>query len=165
MSAMQRRTRPFTTVVGVDFSELSERAIGVAFTMARVAGEGDVHLVHALSLPVMASELAVAPDIESLVARARDQVQKLVPPFSLGSGLRVFVHVAVGIPQEVVDGVARECGADLILVGTHGRRGLKRALFGSVGECITRNAPCSVLTVRPRELPSQGPSSHRAQTA
>jgi len=136
-------------VVGVDFSELSERAIASAVTFAHAATEADIHLVHAVPLPIVASELAVAPDLEAVIAAARERIARLVPQES--PGVRFVTHVTAGVPQDVVDGIARSCGADLILVGTHGRRGFKRALLGSVAEHITRNAPCSVLTVRPRE--------------
>jgi nucleotide-binding universal stress UspA family protein len=51
----------------------------------------------------------------------------------------------VGDPARLVGRVARESGYDLVVVGTHGRRGLRRAVMGSVAERIVREAPCAVL--------------------
>jgi nucleotide-binding universal stress UspA family protein len=56
------------------------------------------------------------------------------------------------IPSEAILAVAREIGADLIVMGTHGHTGLKHALLGSVAERTVRLAPCSVLTVK-EEVP------------
>ena len=56
--------------------------------------------------------------------------------------------VAAGPPAETIVRVAHERGADLIVMGTHGRTGLSHALLGSVAEKVVRLAPCPVLTVR-----------------
>jgi nucleotide-binding universal stress UspA family protein len=56
-------------------------------------------------------------------------------------------RVGVGKPAEEILRVAREQGVDLIVMGTHGRTGL-RHLFGSVAEEVTRHAPCPVFTIR-----------------
>jgi nucleotide-binding universal stress UspA family protein len=56
--------------------------------------------------------------------------------------------VAVGEPAEQILRVAREEKADLIVMGTHGRRGWRHAVLGSVAEAVMRQAMCPVLTVR-----------------
>jgi nucleotide-binding universal stress UspA family protein len=61
------------------------------------------------------------------------------------------VRVEVGDAREVIDNVAEKIGADLIAMGTHGRRGVKRMLLGSVAESVVRSAPCPVLTIRPSD--------------
>ena len=58
------------------------------------------------------------------------------------------VDVAAGPPAETIVHVARERGADLIVMGTHGRTGLSHMLLGSVAEKVVRLAPCPVLTVK-----------------
>jgi len=60
----------------------------------------------------------------------------------------VQVKVAVGRPAEEILRVAREEKVDLIVMGTHGRTGLRHLLLGSVAEAVTRHAPCPVFTVR-----------------
>ena len=58
------------------------------------------------------------------------------------------VMVRTGDARDVINQTAKELGIDLIVMGTHGRRGLTRALLGSVAETVVRSAPCAVLTVR-----------------
>jgi nucleotide-binding universal stress UspA family protein len=60
------------------------------------------------------------------------------------------VEYRQGLPHEEIVRCARERGIDLIVMGTHGRRGVVHALLGSVAEKVVRNAPCPVLTVRER---------------
>jgi nucleotide-binding universal stress UspA family protein len=62
----------------------------------------------------------------------------------------VQVQVAVGRPAEEILRVAREEKSDLIVMGTHGRTGVRHLLLGSVAEAVTRHAPCPVFTVRIR---------------
>jgi nucleotide-binding universal stress UspA family protein len=57
----------------------------------------------------------------------------------------------IGFPAEDIVRLATEVQADLIVVGTHGRRGLSHLLLGSVAERVIRTAPCPVLTVRRAE--------------
>jgi universal stress protein A len=64
------------------------------------------------------------------------------------------VEVAVGHPADTIVRVAQEGGADLIVMGTHGRTGLQHVLLGSVAEKVVRLAPCPVLTVRHKSVPN-----------
>jgi nucleotide-binding universal stress UspA family protein len=66
------------------------------------------------------------------------------------------VEVAAGPPADTIVRLARERGADLIVMGTHGRTGLQHALLGSVAEKVVRLAPCPVLTVRHKPGASGG---------
>ncbi len=63
-----------------------------------------------------------------------------------------------GLPIESIVGYAREKGHDLVIMGTHGRRGISHMLTGSVAEAMLRLAPCPVLTVR---KPAFGPDHER----
>ena len=64
------------------------------------------------------------------------------------------VEVAVGHAADTIVRVAQERGADLIVMGTHGRTGLQHVLLGSVAEKVVRLAPCPVLTVRYKSVPN-----------
>jgi nucleotide-binding universal stress UspA family protein len=66
----------------------------------------------------------------------------------LGDAPPVQVKVAVGKPAAEILRVVREVGAGLIVMGTHGRTGLRHLLLGSVADAITRHAPCPVFTLR-----------------
>jgi len=71
------------------------------------------------------------------------------------------VDVAAGPPAETIVHVAHERGADLIVMGTHGRTGLHHMLLGSVAEKVVRLAPCPVLTVKEEE---EGEASRTQRT-
>jgi nucleotide-binding universal stress UspA family protein len=58
--------------------------------------------------------------------------------------------VRKGQPAKIINEVADEVGADLIVLGTHGRSGLERMLLGSVSETVSRHSSCTVLLVRPK---------------
>ena len=65
------------------------------------------------------------------------------------AGYRVQTAVEEGEPRTAIVDFAERIKADLIVVGSHGRRGLPRILLGSVSEYVARHAPCSVEIVRP----------------
>ena len=64
------------------------------------------------------------------------------------AGLKATASVLAGNPKEVILEEAKKWNADLIVVGSHGQRGFKRLLLGSVSEAVAMNAHCSVVVVR-----------------
>lgn len=156
-------------VVGVDFSETSELAVQQAFLNAAERPDAEVHLVNVVQtygtqvtyeMPVDASALTVLTITE---ARARlrryaDQtLQRFVETHPGRSVPKVVVHLRYdGIAEEIAQ-LAADLEADLVVVGTHGRRGLSRLLLGSTAEATVRLAPCPVLVVRPKAVPEAGP--------
>jgi K+-sensing histidine kinase KdpD len=66
---------------------------------------------------------------------------------ALGSGVDVVSAILSGPPARAIVGYARRHHVDLIVMGTHGRTGVSRAVLGSVAEAVVRRAPCRVLTV------------------
>jgi len=144
-------------LVGIDFSEASIGALRAAENIARFAPNAELHLVHALGSPAMSlgsreviasSQLGLIGDLD----RARNELDKLVGPAS-GGVSRVTGHVRVGAAAKAIVQLATDISADLVVVGTHGRTGFDRLMFGSVAEKVVRTAPCPVLTVRPKSVP------------
>jgi nucleotide-binding universal stress UspA family protein len=70
------------------------------------------------------------------------------------SGHEVFSEVHLGFPKKAIPEYAREWGADLVMVGSHGRSALTRFLLGSVAQAVLRASPCSVEIVRPGAVPA-----------
>src|SRR6185436_15106161 len=89
-------------------------------------------------------------------ARLRLDVEEHVDPILRGVPYEVFV--AVGTPATTIVRAANEKKADLLVIGTHGHHGWRRALLGSVAESVLHTASCPVLTVsRHSSLPAHGP--------
>jgi nucleotide-binding universal stress UspA family protein len=140
---------PKTILVPTDFSECAQEALDYGLKLAARL-EANVCIVHAYLLPVAGWEGAWAfpqdvitqlegaarAKLETTLSKAREQLPKTTASFYNGD------------PREGVPKLAADLKADLIVIGTHGRRGLSRAILGSVTESIIRRAPCAVLAVR-----------------
>lgn len=161
--------KPQIIVVGVDFSEASELAVQQAFLLAAERQNAEVHLVNVVQtygtqvtyeMPVDASALAVLTITEART-RFRTYADEALARFKAahpGRGFtRVVAHLRFDAIAEEISQLAADLEADLVLVGTHGRRGLSRLLLGSSAEAVVRLAPCPVLVVRPKAVPEAGP--------
>ncbi|HEX7836248.1 MAG TPA: universal stress protein [Kofleriaceae bacterium] len=143
---------PKHILVPTDLSEGAEHALEYACELAR-ALSAEIHLLNVVGIPALGvPELGVALTssmIDQLVVdnqTALDKIARTKCAASLGQ-----VLIKVGDARDMITQTARELGIDLIVMGTHGRRGISRALLGSVTEAVVRSAPCPVLTVRLRE--------------
>ncbi len=148
---------PFTVVVAVDFSPSSDRALGTARTLCALSGGGRLYAVHVVPQVELSNGISASPSIcagieAAQVAQARVRLATSAPLAGLPERIEVTVHVQTGVAHEVITELARDRGADLIVVGTRGLHGIRRMVASSVSERVTRDAPCSVITVRPREL-------------
>jgi nucleotide-binding universal stress UspA family protein len=130
-----------------DFSDYSDNALQLACALARDHGARLVLLHVATTSMVTYSEGALPLDADRIAAEEREQLNKLRVP---DPGLRVERRFAEGDAALEILRVAKEIGADLIVMGTHGRTGLERLLMGSVAEQVVRDSPCPVLTVKAR---------------
>lgn len=137
----------------IDFSASSRAAFELAAQLAREGG-GALVIAHVCDpLPWTSGEYTLAGDvIQSLVDSAQAELSKW-PGRAKELGVeRAETLFLTGVPWDRIVNAAREDRTiDLIVMGTHGRTGLKHALLGSVAEKTLRYAPCPVLVVRPRE--------------
>ncbi|MFW6050154.1 MAG: universal stress protein [Myxococcota bacterium] len=143
-------TQPKRILVGVDFSDTSTHALAYAADLAEKLG-ASLDVVHAYQLPVYALPDGAVMAGADFTARLTDDLQReldrTVEPYGK-RGLAVERHLVRGTPHEEIVRRAREDGAEMIVVGTHGRSGLEHLLLGSVAERVVRTAPIPVLTVR-----------------
>jgi nucleotide-binding universal stress UspA family protein len=137
-------------LVPVDGSETSNRAVVAALQMARENG-GRIRLVHALDELAYLSGYEYSAD---LLKAARDQGSRVLEDAQVmarAAGVPAdgkLVETAGRRLGELVAEEARNWEADLVVVGTHGRRGMSRILLGSGAEQVLRLAPVPVLAVR-----------------
>jgi nucleotide-binding universal stress UspA family protein len=139
-----------TIVVATDFSEPAERATRQALELAQRL-DARVHLLHAYSVPSFGPpglpepyRTALAEQLEAEALAGLDGA--LARHKTAGVSLAGLIKRAD--PREAIIDAVAELKADLVVMGTHGRRGLARLMMGSVAEQIVRSAPCPVLTVR-----------------
>lgn len=83
---------------------------------------------------------------EDMKASAKTELDALVEKFF--SGIETETRLELGTPYEDIIWFADEKDIDLIVIGSHGRKGLGRVLFGSTAMRVVKNAPCAVFTVR-----------------
>ncbi|MBI2898127.1 MAG: universal stress protein [Deltaproteobacteria bacterium] len=124
----------------VDFSEPSRSALDFALQLAR-RFDASLTILHVYEAPSGTDEH------ERVGQAARDAVEGLRTELSRADVL-VQAVAAVGSPADQILDWARAHGFDLIVMGTHGRRGLGHLVLGSVAEHVVRSAPCPVVTLR-----------------
>jgi len=141
----ERIMLPIHTILHpTDFSERSGHALRVACALARDYGARLV-VLHAAETPTVAfAEGFIPPDPEEPIRAARQEFEQLEIP---ATGTPIERRFEIGDATEMILQAAHEVQADLIVMGTHGRTGLRRLLMGSVAEQIVRRATCPVLTM------------------
>lgn len=136
-------------VCPTDFSATAARAAAYAAEMARTFDADLVllHVVPELTYPLRSFGMASAfPHLqEELHKRADEELQKAKNGLA---GTKVTTLLRDGEAHAQVLECAKETGADLIVIGTHGHTGLKHAFLGSTAEKVVRLSECPVLTVR-----------------
>ena len=133
----------------VDFSETSRVALETSAGLAKREG-AELALVYVLEMPAAVAEFPMLP-AEFLEQTTREVEKKLERWRSEAEGLRggpVRAEVVSGSPAGEIVRHARAGGFDLLVVGTHGRTGIRHLVLGSVAERVIREAHCAVLVVR-----------------
>lgn len=143
--------RPIRSIlVAVDFSESSEQALTAAIDLARQTG-AELHVAHALDLPIALFNPYAVSLPDALVTQARDEAARRLRETVervAKEGVTAKSRLSEVPAAPAIARLAEEIGADLIVMGTHGHTGLKHVLLGSVAERTLRLAPCSVLIVK-----------------
>jgi len=142
---------PKTVLVPIDFSDGARKAAEEALTLVRGFG-GRAIFLHVLDLAeyVYPAAYGAAPIIVPPLTPddLEPDWQQFLATLPL-SGITWEKQTHEGRAASHIVEVARECSADLVVMGTHGRTGLAHVLLGSVTESVLRLTDCSVLTVRP----------------
>ena len=161
------RTKPFamkTILVPTDFSQGSQAALEAATALAKLAKSDVVVLhvietlaytmkesLHLVDTTAMVKSMTESPqlmDVYALVQRAVEPALDQVVQALQRDHVSASDCILQGTAYDQIVAKAKEIGADLIVMGTHGRRGVNHLFMGSVAERVVRTAPCPVLTVR-----------------
>jgi len=141
-------------LVPVDGSTPSNLGLAEAIKLARLCG-ARLRLLHVVDMMSFASfpnaGVGLTPEVFDLLHQGGQEILAKARATVEAAGLLVETQLSEGFASRVCDVViteARDSGAELIVLGTHGRRGIGRALLGSDAELILRQAPVPVLLVR-----------------
>ena len=144
-------------LVPTDFSDPARHALDRAVELAARFG-ASVTLFHVQVLPMSyaaESDMFGAEVVQALEAAARQELVKekaraeqRAASLGLENAPAVATKLVLGVPVVAITDEAQRGGRDLIVIGSHGRTGIKRALIGSVAERVVRTSACPVLTVR-----------------
>lgn len=159
---MSDAARPYVVVVGTDYSEAADLALLHALDLAAEKPFAEVHVVNVLAplapdyweTPVRPSPAGLL-SLNEAAARLKSHVDSIADDWRArrapeAGSVRIILHQRVEAPAREIAKLAADVQADLVVVGTHGRRGLARLVLGSVAESAVRLAPCPVLVVRPK---------------
>lgn len=144
---------PHKILVATDFSDVSEHATTYAREIAHGLG-AELILLHVYEVPMLA--LPIEGAVVSPATWATDlsvHWQKRLDESAArqrGTGVPVKALLRTGVTHEEIHRVAESEGADLLVIGTHGRTGANRLLLGSVAERVIRTAKIPVLSVSPK---------------
>ncbi len=144
-------------VVPIDGSAFSLQALPAALGIIVSAG-GSLHLLYVQPAPAPIFDARHAAETTAAI---EGQLQRLAATLSARWKLAVAVAVREGRPAEAIAAFARETGADLIALTTHGRGGLSRLWLGSVADELLRASEIPVLAIRPTRDAAAGPRPRR----
>ncbi|MDO8141672.1 MAG: universal stress protein [Candidatus Brocadiales bacterium] len=133
----------------VDHSECSYLALKYAISLA-LKDDAKLYLMHVIDSRLYDTEMYKCSPYklnEVDVSKIREDLMKSLPEGTTDV-LEVETIVVKGVPFNEIINATTEIGADLIVIGTHGRTGLSHVMLGSVAEKVVRKASCPVLTVR-----------------
>jgi len=143
---------PIQVVVAYDFTPSAEQALRRAIAVAARAPQHVLHIVTALEPHVALGPFhrVTYDDAGRVSELVVEHVTQALQAFATTSDVHFFVHTRIGRPINEILDLARDVGADMIFIGSHGKLGLERMLLGSVSEHVVREAGCPVMVVRPK---------------
>jgi nucleotide-binding universal stress UspA family protein len=145
----ERMSLPKNILVPIDFSEGSIAALDYACELATKL-DAKIHLLNVVGLQMMGAEFGVtmASSVVDTVYGANQKALAQLVSARAAKASFAKPLLETGDARLCIEETALKIGADLIIMGTHGRRGVRRLLIGSVAESVVRVAPCPVLLVR-----------------
>jgi nucleotide-binding universal stress UspA family protein len=142
-----------TLLVAIDYSETSTLVVEHALELARRKQPVELHFLH-----VNHGNPNNEDEQEALRAELLEWLAPRLKSGGVPDSTKVVGHEAAGDPAHVVVEMAADLLADVVVVGTHGRRGVERMVMGSVSEAVVRKCACPVYVVRPKAHHQVSPS-------
>lgn len=136
-------------LAAIEPSAASDQVVHTAVAMSRIVPGADLHFVHIVNPGPPPHETALS--MTDLLAEGRAYLDGVVNGAKGEATCRVSGHLAVGVPAERIVQIAADISTDLLIVGTHEKKGLARVI-GSVSQKVLVRAPCPVLLARVKAM-------------
>jgi nucleotide-binding universal stress UspA family protein len=152
----------FVVLAAVNESPNQHEVVRVAANFARSIPGGELHLLTVVEnlpppAPLVPAPLGLGVSTTEIVATARAWLDEVTSEARAQFAGRIVEHLAAGSAWKQILQLALDLQADLVLIGTHGRTGIKRIVLGSVAEAVVRRASCPVIVVRPKDYHASVP--------
>lgn len=134
----------------IDFSDRARQALDAVPGLVRPGGR--VTLLHVIEAPVPFAGMQAVPGfLEDLDKRSTKLLEAWATDLRSKASVPVTTKLTLGnAGEQILDVIEDDPTIDLVVIASHGRTGVRRALLGSIAEKVVRHARCPVLVVRPR---------------
>lgn len=138
-------------VAAVDATSNGDQVVSTVSALGQSLPGAELHLLHVVEAVPRDTEIGAPafPTTTEMLETSRSILDKHIRAASQRFAGKIVGHLAAGTPWREIVQFAANVRADLVVVGTHDRKGLKRLVLGSVAEQVVRTAPCAVLVARP----------------
>lgn len=144
-SVSSTESQPYIILAALALDETGEFALREAARVAQQHPGSELHLVHVVLEEAPAASAFELVSLDQRLAAAPAQIQQYVERVWSESPRKVVAHLRAGQPSRSILQTAVDINADIIVVGTHRRAGIKKLILGSVAEQVLQHAHCPVL--------------------
>lgn len=140
-------------VAAIDATSNADQVIATASALGQTLAGAELHLLHVVEAVPRDTEVGAPafPTTTEMLEKSRGVLEKHIQTAAQRFAGKIVGHLAAGTPWREIVQFAANIHADLVVVGTHDRKGLKRLVLGSVAEQVVRSAQCAVLVARARD--------------
>ncbi len=144
-------------LAAIDSTMASEQVIATASRLAAGMPGAELHLLHVIDVSPREAVEGSVPSTTKALEDARYVLERASDHVAASFNGRIVGHLAAGTAWREIVQLAANVQADLIVVGTHDRKGIQRLVLGSVAEQVTKKAQCAVLVARAKDYHSNVP--------
>lgn len=142
---------PYVILVGMAFDDTDAPALREALRVAALQPHSELHVVHAVVEESATTATAGLVSVDGRLQEAPLEMQRRIEALQSEVPRRITGHMRVGAPVRAILQTAADIEADVIVVGTHQRKGLKKMMLGSVAASVLQDAHCPVLVAIPKD--------------
>jgi nucleotide-binding universal stress UspA family protein len=144
-------SQSYIILAALSLDETGELALREAARVAQQRPDSELHLVHVVIEEAPATSASELASLDQRLANAPAKIREYVEQIWADIPSKVVAHLRAGQPSRSILQAAVDINADVIVVGSHRRAGLKKLMLGSVAEQVLQHAHCPVLVALPKD--------------